>query len=430
MLESEDQMIDSSSAVNVLERLAAPDLRGNPYPLLHWLRENEPVHLTEAGFFLLSRHADVQWALGSTGDALVVPDRADLARQFPGAAGHPVLEVALDIFAAMRRPGYAALRRMMSRDLARARVAGVGDSIRIKSARLIDGVAERLLDGEAIDFHQEVSRPLTLGVFADLFGVQREHRDSIAADVVEVAAALEGVTEDALNSADAASERVEAYFRELIADRRRSPRDDLMTALVATHDEDVERQDDRLILGLFWVMWMTGYDSSAAGLDRGLQAILDHPDQLHWLRGDDDRTAAFVEEVLRYDGVILFTPIPRVATRDIEFGGHMLPAGSTVRMVLAAANRDPSVFPDPDRFDPSRDNKATLSMGYGMYYCNGAALVRAEMSIVLAMIHERFPDLVAADDAVWTEAIGTANGIRGVDHLRIRRGTDRATERR
>ena len=417
--------MNESSAVNVLERLTAPELRGNPYPLLHWLRENEPVHRTEAGFFLVSRHADAQWALGSTGEALVVPDRDDLARQFPMAAEHPAMEVALDGFAAKTRPGYAVLRRMMSRDLARSRVARVGDSIRIKGSRLVDGVAERLHDGEVVDFHQEVSRPLTFDVFTDLFGVDGEDRDSVAADVLEVAAALEAVSEDALKSADAASERVESYFRELIADRRRSPRDDLITTLVAAHDADVEQQDDRLILGLLWVMWMTGFDSSAAGLDRGLQAMLDHHDQLHWLRGGDERAAAFIEEVLRYDSVILFTPIPRIATRDIEFGDHVLPERSMVRMVIAAANRDPSVFPDPDRFDPSRDNKPTLSMGYGTYYCNGAALVRAEMTIMLTMLHERFPDLQPAGAPIWTEAIGTANGIRGVDHLPIRMGVGR-----
>jgi cytochrome P450 family 114 len=421
-------VMSESSGVNVLERLAASESRGNPYPLLHWLRENEPVHRTEAGFFLISRHADAHWALGSTGDALVVPDREDLARQFPAAADHPAMNVALDGFAAKARPGYTELRRMMSRDLARTRVRRVGESIRRRSAQLLDGLAERLRDGEAVDFHQEVSRPLTFEVFAELFGVDGEERHGVAADIIEVAAGLEAVSEDALKSADAASERVESYFRGLIADRRRSPRDDLMTALVAAHDS-MERPDDKLILGLLWVLWMTGFDSSAAAMDRGMQAMLDHPDQLHWLRGSDEATAAFVEEVLRYDSVILLTPIPRIAARDIEFGDRVLPSGAMARMVIAAANRDPSVFPDPDRFDPSRDNKPTLSMGYGPYYCNGAALVRAEMSIVLTTIHERFPDLVAAGEPVWTEAIGTANGIRGVDHLPIRVGGTREAAR-
>nr|AKG47164.1 HysX1 [uncultured bacterium] len=414
--------MSESSGVNVLERLGAPGARGNPYPLLRWLRENEPVHRTAAGFFLISRHADAQWALSRTGDALLVPGREEMAEQFPGAGDHAAIETALEIFGAMLRPGYAALRRMMSRDLARSRVAQVGESIRVKSAQLIDGIAERLNDGEAVDFHREVSRPLTLAVFAELFGIDEAERDCVAADVLATACALEAVSADALKSADAASERVESYFRGLIADRRRSPRDDLMTALVAAHDEDVERRDDRLILGLLWVLWLTGFDSSAAGLDRGMQAMLDHPDELHWLRGDHQQAAAFVEEVLRYDSVILFTPIPRIAARDIEFGDRVLPAGAMARMVIAAANRDPSVFPDPDRFDPSRDNKPTLSMGYGPYYCNGAALVRAEMSIVLTMVHERFPDLVAAGEPVWTEAIGAANGIRGVDEFPIRRG--------
>jgi cytochrome P450 family 114 len=295
----------------------------------------------------------------------------------------------------------------------------------VKSARLLDGLAERLRDGAVVDFHREVSRPLTLAVFAELFGIDEADRESVAADVLATACALEAVSAEALKAADAASERVESYFRGLVADRRRSPRDDLMTALVVAHDS-MERPDDRLILGLLWVLWLTGFDSSAAGLDRGMQAMLDHPDQLHWLRGGDEEAAAFVEEVLRYDGVILFTPIPRIAARDIVFGDRVLPAGAMARMVIAAANRDPAVFPDPDRFDPSRDNTPTLSMGYGPYYCNGAALVRAEMSIVLTMIHDRFPDLVAAGEPVWTEAIGAANGIRGVDHLPIRVGAGRS----
>jgi cytochrome P450 len=414
--------MSESSGMGVLERLAQPEFRGNPYPLLRWLRENEPVHRTEAGFFLVSRHADAQWALSRTGDALVVPGREEMAQHFPGADDHAAIETALEIFGAMLRPGYAALRRMMSRDLARSRVARVGESIRLKCAQLIDGVAERLDDGDVVDFHREVSRPLTLVVFGELFGIDEAERDGVAADVLATACALEAVTADALKAADAASERVESYFRGLVADRRRSPRDDLMTALVAAHDEDVERRDDRLVLGLLWVLWLTGFDSSAAGLDRGMQVMLDHPDQPSWLRGDDQQAAAFVEEVLRYDSVILFTPIPRIAARDIEFGDRVLPAGAMTRLVIAAANRDPSVFPDPDRFDPARDNKPTLSMGYGPYYCNGAALVRVEMSIALKMIHERFPDLVAAGEPVWTEAIGTANGIRGVEELPIRRG--------
>jgi cytochrome P450 family 114 len=314
------------------------------------------------------------------------------------------------------------LRRMMSRDLARSRVALVGESVRLTCAQLIDGVAERLDDGDGVDFHREVSRPLTLSVFGELFGIDEAERDSVAADVLATACALEAVTTDALKAADAASERVESYFRGLVADRRRSPRDDLMTALVAAHDGDTERRDDRLVLGLLWVLWLTGFDSSAAGLDRGMQVMSDHPDQRYWLRGDDRQVAAFVEEVLRYDSVILFTPIPRIAARDIEFGDRVLPAGAMARLVIAAANRDPSVFPDPDRFDPSRDNKPTLSMGYGPYYCNGAALVRVEMSIALRMIHERFPDLVVAGEPVWTEAIGMTNGIRGVEELPIRRG--------
>ncbi|RBQ15300.1 cytochrome [Spongiactinospora rosea] len=407
-------------SVDVLQRLAAPEERANPYPFLHWLRENEPVHLTTAGFYLLSRHGNVQWALQNTGNALTVPGREDLRHQFPQADRHRAVAIQLDAFASKHESAYTGLRKLMSRDLSVKNVEGLQADISAKCERLLDAITERLRDGEVVDFHETVSRPLTIEVFADLFSVPEDVRDRLSSDVVEVMAALEARDEDTLNSADAAAERVEAYFREEIEQRRRAPGDDLLSTLVTAHDGTARPGDDRLMLGLLWVMWMTGYDSTAAGIDRGLQAMLDHPDQLYWLRGSYDEAAAFVEEALRHDGVVLFTPIPRVATTDIEFDGHTLPKGAPVRMVLAAANRDPEVFSDPDRFDPGRNHNATLSMGYGMYYCNGAALVRTEMNILLTMMHRRFPQLSAAGEPVWTQAVGTAIGTRGVDHLPIR----------
>lgn len=409
------------SRVDVLECLSAPEMRANPYPFLHWLRENEPLHRTNAGFYLLSRHAHAQWALQNTGGKLTVPDLESLRRQFPQAERHRSIAIMVEAFDSKHDPAYTGLRKLMSRDLTVKAVEGLRESIRVKCERYLDAITEPLNDGEAVDFHRAVSQPLTLEVFADLFGVPAADRDRLAGDVVEVMAALESTDEATLDSADAAAERVEAYFREQIAERRRSPGDDLLSALVAAHDAAPDRRpDDRLLLGLLWVMWMTGFDSTAAGMDRALQALLDNPDQLHWLRQGWDEAAAFVEEALRHDGVVLFTPIPRVATTDIDFDGHTLPAGAPVRMVLAAANRDPAVFADPDRFDPSRNNNPTLSMGYGMYYCNGSSLVRTEINIMLTMLHRRFPKLVPAGDPVWTRAVGIAIGTRGVEHLPIR----------
>jgi cytochrome P450 len=180
----------------------------------------------------------------------------------------------------------------------------------------------------------------------------------------------------------------------------------MISRLVKVHDSYAP-DDDRLLIAILWIMWMTGYESTIAGIDRGMQSYLDNEEYRDWLAGDEPRVQSFVEETLRHDGVVLYTPIPRIALDDVDMSDTTIPAGSSVRMLLASANRDPQVFPDPDRFDPTRNTHRMLNMGYGMFHCSGAALGRAEMAITLTGLKSRFPTLTAADTPTWSDIIET-----------------------
>jgi cytochrome P450 family 114 len=260
-------------------------------------------------------------------------------------------------------------------------------------------------DGEVVDLHSEVSKPLTVHVFSEMFGIPEADRGWLAEAVIDVVVAPEAVSEDLLTVADVQSARVEEYLLELIAERRRAPQEDLISALVGTHVEDPEQLTDDELIAMLWVLWLAGFETTAMGIDNGVRALLDQPSRCGSLHGDDAQAHAFVDEVLRYDGVLLFGVLPRIATRDMEFSGATVSAGSDVRIVFAGANRDPAVFAEPDRFDPSRDTSAGLAFGHGMRYCLGPALSRLEMAVCLSGIHTRFPTLVAAGEPTWNDIV-------------------------
>jgi cytochrome P450 family 114 len=394
-------------AVDALEELARPEHRGNPYPFLHWLRENDPVHRTRAGFYLISNYDDVFYTMQHTGTAFTVPEQDAMAADLPPQKrDHPSITKQLAAFAAKNMPHYTRLRSVMARDMTASRVRHLRPRIVEHLDRLLDGVGRRLAAGEIVDLHTEVATPLTQFVFAERVGVPEGDKQWIADTIALMMQALVTSSEEVMLAADDASDQVEAYFRERVAERRAAPRDDMISRLVKVHDSYAP-DDDRLLIAILWIMWMTGYESTIAGIDRGMQAYLDHTEYRDWLDGDEPRVQSFVEETLRHDGVVLYTPIPRIALDDVDMADTTIPAGSSVRMLLASANRDPQVFADPDRFDPTRNTHRMLNMGYGMFHCSGAALGRAEMAITLTGLRSRFPTLAAAGESTWSDVIET-----------------------
>lgn len=381
------------ATIDALDELAKPEHRQDPYPFLHWLREHDPVHLTRCGFYLLSNYDDVACALQRP-DAFAAPDEAAMWREVgSGKRSHPAVRKLVAAFAARNHPCYARLRSAIARDMTPARVLQLRPRILEHLGNLFDDLGPRLVAGETVDLHAEVSVPLTQHVFADRVGVPEEDRAWIADTIGLMTRALASDDEKVVLEADRASNAVEDYFRERVADRRSTPRDDLVTRLVEAHDGE-----DDLLIAILWIMWMTGYESTISGIDRVVRAFLAHPPLRSWCDGDQAKVHRFLDEALRHDGVVLCTPIPRIALTEVSLGGVTIPAGASVRMLIAGANRDPRVFRDPDTFDPTRDPRRVLSAGN----CCGTTLGRAEMAHVVTGLRQRFPALVAAGEPTWS----------------------------
>jgi cytochrome P450 len=257
------------------------------------------------------------------------------------------------------------------------------------------------------------SEPFTLQVLSELLGVPDADRTWLAATVLHISDGIASGDENLMTVSDENTAQLAEYFRKLIVRRRREPQDDPCLRTGQRFRPAGGPAGDDELFGLLWLLWLAGFESSASMIDHGVLALLNHPGQSRWLRGGYPEGLAFADEVLRYSVVQLFTSIPRIAAQDLEIAGVPIPAGSDLRPLVAAANRDPEMFADPDRFDPSRANAvAGFAFGQGLHRCVGAFLARAELAIGLSRIHARFPTLAAVGDLFWDSDIVTTRMTR------------------
>lgn len=200
---------------------------------------------------------------------------------------------------------------------------------------------------------------------------------------------------------------------EWIEIRRRQPADDLVGGLIAAHGQG-ELSDDELV-AIPLILLIGGNLTTIHMIGNGVYQLLQHPDQLAELRRDPTLVPTMVEEVLRYVGPVAY--VSRYAVEDVEIGGTRIPAGSTVRAVLRAANHDPDRFTDPDRFDIRRPSTDDVAFGHGVHYCIGARLAKLEAEVTIGTLLRRFPDLTLAEPVTFTEV---EKAMIGLERLPVR----------
>jgi len=204
------------------------------------------------------------------------------------------------------------------------------------------------------------------------------------------------------------------YFRGLTPERRQTPRDDLLSLLIAA-----EEQGDRLTEGELLLtcnlLFVAGHETTVNLIGNGLLALLNHPDQLAKLRADPTLLPGAVEELLRYDSPVQRTG--RITNTDVELAGRKIAKGSLVVTAIGAANRDPAHFPDPDRLDITRRDNRHIAFGFGIHFCLGAPLARLEGQIAIDTLLRRMPGLrLATSTPEWRES----STLRGLKTLPVR----------
>ncbi|QUQ65532.1 cytochrome P450 [Kutzneria sp. CA-103260] len=404
----------TSHGLDALAEFASPEFQRDPYPFLHRLRDVDPVHRTAKGFYLATRHADASFLLAGVGDLFRGPSFAELTAAMPQLTEHRALSILMTCLMAQNPPEHTRLRKLVASRFTPRAVDAFAGRIGVICDRLLDAVEEPLRDGEVVDLHRTLSEPLPRLMIAELLGVPAADHEWLITAVRDIADGLTAASTvgppTALLLADEQTVRMENYFRELAAARRRDPGDDLISGLVR---QEKDRLTDDELVNLVWLLWLAGTDANTISLDHCVWSLLAFPDQCQWLHGYFGRSVAFVDEVLRRTAPVMFSPLPRLATREFELDDVTYAAGTDIRPVFTAANRDPAAFPDPDRFDPSRDNRQLLTFSAGIHHCLGMFLARNGLATATSRLHNRFPGLVGLADPRWG-GLAVASASRSV----------------
>jgi cytochrome P450 len=409
-----------SASVEAALRAWGTTGQDNPFPLLAEVRELGPVHhVTLADghdAWLVVGHDEARLALN---DPLISKDMvAALAKDSAVVAeGLPGPEFSRHMLA-VDPPDHSRLRRLVSSAFSMRRVEGLRPRIQSVVDDLLDGLADH--DPETpVDLVASFAFPLPFTVICDLLGVPEAERTSLGRGLV--AMLVPTLTPADYVKAKEASDGVVSQLRRLVEDKHDEPGDDLVSGLIAARDGD-ERLDNRELLSTIFQLIVAGHDTTATFIGNAVVALLGDPDQLEMLRVYPNRIPAAVEELLRYDA-----PVPhstfRYARGPIEIGAHSIPAGAQIIICLAAANRDPCRFADPERLDVERGEGRHLAFGHGIHHCLGAPLARLEGQLALGSLIRRFPGLRLACDRAglhWSHGDGLV--LRGLATLPVRLG--------
>ena len=311
---------------------------------------------------------------------------------------HIVLRTLKDSVFFVNDSVHARMRRQFSSVFTPRRITALEPAIARMTTELLDRLAELGRDGAPVDFMAEFAFPLPSNVIGELLGVPEADRAwfrprvRAISDIFE----LDGSTWSNMRAADAAAAELLEYFAGLAARRRAEPGDDLVSALVsASGGGDGPLSDTELLANLL-ALFNAGFVTTTHLFGSGLTLLLERPEHLAALRDRPEVGPAYIEEILRFVAPTHF--LIRYAAADTDIDGLPIAKGSSVVVAIAAANRDPRRFPDPDTFDPTRPDNRPLSFGAGPHYCLGAALTRAEGQVAFPLLFQRFAHLAVHGD--------------------------------
>jgi pimeloyl-[acyl-carrier protein] synthase len=397
------------ATTEVLFNPLLPEFHADPYPFYRRLREEDPVHQSPLGFWVLTRYDDCVTALrdGRFGREAFAQLLADVYGDGTGVGALPRSMLFRD------PPDHTRLRALVSK----AFTPRVIDQMREHIQEIVDRLLDRVQPAGAMDVIADLAYPLPVTVICEMLGVPLSDHESIRGWSADIARSLDaiGLPSDAeiVDRGRVARHAIGDYFRALVPRRRADPRNDLLTGLIAA-EEQGDKLSEGEVIAMCVLLFIAGHETTVNLIGNGLLALLRHPEQLARLQQDAALVPAAVEELLRYDSPVQRTA--RITMADVEMGGKQIAKGAMVVTAIGAANRDPAQFTDPDRLDVTRKDVRHISFGYGIHFCLGAPLARVEGQIALGTLLKRAPRLALDEPSPeWRES----SVLRGLKRLRV-----------
>ncbi|RXS79304.1 cytochrome P450 [Streptomyces sp. TM32] len=392
------------------------EFAADPYPAYAWLREHAPVHRTRlpsgVEAWLVTRYTEARQALAD-GRLSKNPVHHSESAHGKGKIGIPGERSAnlMTHLLNIDPPDHTRLRRLVSKAFTPRRVAAFAPRVQELTDRLIDAMIAKPggAGRGAADLIHEFAFPLPIYAICDLLGVPREDQD----DFRDWAGMMIRHGKGPRGGVARSVKKMRGYLAELIHRKRETlgataePDEDLISALIRASDHG-EHLTENEVAAMAFILLFAGFETTVNLIGNGIYALLRHPAQRELLQksieaGDLDLLGTALEELLRYDGPVELATW-RFATEELTLGGQRIAAGDPVLVVLAAADRDPERFDEPDVLDLTRRDNQHLGYGHGIHYCLGAPLARLEGQTALATLLTRLPDLRLAaepDDLRW-----------------------------
>ncbi|KAF5995875.1 cytochrome P450 [Streptomyces sp. WAC00263] len=371
-----------------------PEFVANPYPAYAELRERGRVHYYEpTDQWLVPRHADVSALLRERRLGRTYQHRythEDFGRTAPPPEHEPFHVLNDHGMLDLEPPDHTRIRRLVSKAFTPRTV----EQLRPYVDRLANELVAGLVAAGGGDLLTDVAEPLPVAVIAEMLGIPESDRAPLRPWSADICGMYElNPSEETAEKAVRASVEFTEYLRELIAARRKEPGDDLISGLIAAHDEG-DRLTEQEMISTCVLLLNAGHEATVNATVNGWWALFRNPDQLAALRGDRSLIPTAVEELMRYD-----TPLQlfeRWVLEDIEIDGTTVPRGAEIALLFGSANHDPKVFASPESLDLSRSDNPHISFSAGIHYCIGAPLARLELAASLGALLEKAPTLALA----------------------------------
>jgi len=381
----------------------AHSVRSNPQAVYEEMRQNDPIWLghgpvTGNRFWFFVEYDDVVAILRDQrfGKDVRQGLPPQLVERFMPVEPDPAWQAINRHLLNLDQPDHTRVRNLVHKGFTRRNIQDLLPRIEAITSDLLDEMENH----KEVDLIHSFAFPLPITVIAEMLGVHPEMRDKFRE---WTHALLFGMDEDA---GKMAVMEFAQYVNELIEERRKEPKDDILSALVYAK-EDGDELDHMELLAMVFLLLVAGHETTVNLIANGMLALFDHPDQFEKLKQNPDLIDSAVEEMLRWNGPVE-TPTTRWAFEDVEYKGHLIKQGDMVLPSLLGANRDPKVFENPNTFDITRTPNKHIAFGHGIHFCLGAPLARMEGTIALRQLITRFPNIdinASRESLIWNSSL-------------------------
>ena len=383
--------------------LSSQDFAENKSTYFAWMREEAPVcraKISVMKIFLVSRYEDCVQLLR---DERFVRNRATATgkSRLPFPMPKVLAMMMRDSMIYADNPQHARLRGLVNKAFTARSLENMEGRVETVTGELLDAMKNQ----GTVDLLSDYATPIPSTVIAEMMGVPMETIPRFQAFMKTLTEGFSGWS--ILRTLFWELRKTGSFIRQLVEEKRLHPGDDLLSEIIQT-EEDGERLSDEEVMSMVFLLVVAGFETTSHLVTNSVATFLQNPVQLERFRGEPSLTDSAIEECLRHSGPVHSTK-PSYAREDVEWHGVSIPKGSMVMPWLGAANRDPSVFADPETFDIGRSPNRHLAFSQGLHFCLGASLARMEARVALSRLFERYPNLrlaVPSEQLEWATMPG------------------------